>query len=67
MPHCPRCKRTLTDQEVRSIWASRNRALRTPTHAGGRPKSPDRCPCGAMTRERAEKRGHRCAAAAPRG
>lgn len=26
----------------------------------GRPKSPDRCPCGAMTRERAEKRGHRC-------
>ena len=27
---------------------------------GGRPRSADRCPCGAMTRERAEKRNHRC-------
>jgi hypothetical protein len=27
---------------------------------GGRPKSPDRCPCGKMTVARAEKRGHKC-------
>ena len=27
---------------------------------GGRPRSGERCPCGAMTRTRAEKRGHRC-------
>jgi hypothetical protein len=30
---------------------------------GGRPRSKDRCPCGAMTKDRATKRGHRCEAA----
>jgi hypothetical protein len=30
---------------------------------GGRPRSADRCPCGAMTRARAAKRNHRCQAA----
>jgi hypothetical protein len=29
--------------------------------ADGRPKIADRCPCGSMTRARAEKRRHRCA------
>lgn len=27
---------------------------------GGRPPSAERCPCGAMTKARADKRGHRC-------
>jgi uncharacterized protein YdaU (DUF1376 family) len=27
---------------------------------GGRPPSAERCPCGAMTRARADKRGHHC-------
>jgi hypothetical protein len=33
------------------------------THGAGsgRPRSLDRCLCGAMTRARARKRGHRCA------
>lgn len=29
----------------------------------GRPRSADRCPCGAMTKARAAKRNHRCKAA----
>jgi hypothetical protein len=33
------------------------------SHGAGRPReSEDRCPCGEMTRERAEKRNHRCQA-----
>jgi hypothetical protein len=31
-------------------------------HAGGRPPSPDRCPCGIFTRKRAAQRNHRCTA-----
>lgn len=26
----------------------------------GRPRSADRCPCGEMTKKRAEARGHKC-------
>jgi hypothetical protein len=33
------------------------------SRGGGRPRSEDRCPCGAMTKDRAGKRGHRCQAA----
>ncbi|CAB4140439.1 hypothetical protein UFOVP398_38 [uncultured Caudovirales phage] len=35
-------------------------------HSGtsGRPKNPDRCPCGAMTKARAIKRRHVCTASA---
>lgn len=29
-------------------------------HAGGRPPSTDRCPCGLYTRARAAQRNHRC-------
>lgn len=29
---------------------------------GGRPPETDRCPCGAMTAERARKRNHKCQA-----
>lgn len=39
------------------------RALRK-THgkSTGRRRSKDRCPCGVMTRQRAEKRRHKCVA-----
>lgn len=29
---------------------------------GGRPRLPDRCPCGAMTMTRAKQRNHKCSA-----
>jgi len=35
-------------------------ARRTHGAGPGRPRSKDRCPCGAMTRQRAELRHHRC-------
>lgn len=41
-------------------WKGANRARRIAS-AGRRP-SPDRCPCGAMTRERALARNHQCTA-----
>lgn len=43
-------------------WADRNQP-REAGKLGGRPRDPDRCPCGEMTRERAIKRGHHCEAA----
>ena len=36
------------------------RATKSGGRNGGRPRTADRCPCGEMTRARAEKRGHRC-------
>jgi hypothetical protein len=38
---------------------------RAATQGGGRPRSTDRCPCGALTRARAAKRNHRCQAIKP--
>jgi hypothetical protein len=50
------------------IGAERARELagmrRTFGRGKGRPPSQDRCPCRAMTRERAEKRRHKCEAEA---
>lgn len=50
-----------------TLSEKRSRAsLSRKTHSGGRvpgpgrPRKPDRCPCGLMTRKRAEARGHRC-------
>jgi hypothetical protein len=43
------------------------RKTRAGGHNGGRRFSEDRCPCGKMTRQRAEKRNHQCAAASKRG
>jgi hypothetical protein len=40
----------------------KGRAAKVRIKAGGRPRSQDRCPCGAMTRERAKKRNHQCVA-----
>jgi hypothetical protein len=56
-----------TTSDERSEFASRiaklgwtGDAAKARKKAGGRPKDKDRCPCGAMTRERAKKRNHQC-------
>jgi len=49
----------IPDDALRSEWARRNSHKRK-VHAGGRPKSLDRCECGAMTLARAAQRGHKC-------
>lgn len=36
MTHCPHCQQTLTDEELRRLWAQRNSARRS-TDSGGRP------------------------------
>lgn len=46
----------LSEQQALSV-----RGAITAASGGGRPKDSDRCACGAMTRARAAKRGHRCA------
>ena len=61
--HCPSCGHTLSYEEIKSLWGTATNALRTTFRGGrqgGRPPSPDRCPCGAMTRGRAAKRKHVC-------
>lgn len=40
---------------------------RRPHWRPGRPKNPDRCPCEAMTRARAQKRNHKCLTALASG
>ena len=60
MTTCPHCHSPLTPAEVKSLWGSYRGSLQTP-HAGpGRTPSQDRCPCGRMTKNRAEKRKHKC-------
>ena len=39
---------------------AKRRAARENGMLGGRPRSKDRCPCGEMTRYRAQKRNHQC-------
>jgi hypothetical protein len=57
---CPHCSKPLTEAQIKRIWASYTGSKQTP-HAGpGRPPKGSRCPCGAMTRDRAAKRGHKC-------
>lgn len=54
-PHC------IPDGVLKSERARRNSAKRTTFGTGGgRPRFPDRCPCGEMTRKRAGQRGHVC-------
>ncbi len=58
------CGHNHTEEEILSaagrIYASRRRHVVTPGAGPGRPRSADRCPCGAMTKARAAARGHRC-------
>lgn len=59
---CPHCQRKLTEAQIKALWASYCGQKQTP-HAGpGRPRTKARCACGAMTKERAKKRGHTCEA-----
>ncbi len=51
---CPHCSKPLKPQFIQSANA------RIVGQLGGRPKSEDRCPCGAMTLKRAAARGHKC-------
>lgn len=40
-------------------WSEENREKRM-ANPHGRPFNPNRCPCGKMTKDRAEKRNHKC-------
>ncbi len=58
------CGHEIPESEILSAAAAingrRGGRLQTP-HAGpGRPRSEDRCACGAMTVKRAEARSHKC-------
>lgn len=62
-----RWKKTTPEQRTeilshvsRAGWTPEQKAKRLLN--AGRKKDPNRCPCGAMTRARAEKRGHKCTA-----
>ena len=60
---CTHCDAALAFEQVKSLWGNATGAVRTTFGAGpGRPKSKDRCPCEAMTKERAAKRNHVCTA-----
>lgn len=61
---CPHCEHKLTPEEVKTLWGRYTANLRTVHRGGkeGRPRSKRRCPCGAMTRDRAAKRNHQCVA-----
>jgi hypothetical protein len=54
---------TIPDKVLYAEAGRRANKLRV-THAAGpgRPALEDRCPCGIMTRDRAEKRNHNCQA-----
>jgi hypothetical protein len=50
--------RKLTKSDARKMAAARK--TKSGGRNGGRPRVDSRCPCGAMTAARAEKRRHRC-------
>ena len=55
---------TIPGQVLLSEWG-RRRSARRKVHSGERGRwIADRCPCGKMTRARAEKRNHKCIAPA---
>ncbi|HEX4545748.1 MAG TPA: hypothetical protein VH110_05270 [Candidatus Acidoferrum sp.] len=58
----PEERRAFAARMAEAGWKGANRARRLKT--AGRPRTADRCPCGAMTRKRARARGHRCEEAA---
>lgn len=45
----------------RRRWTATGDDPREVGKLGGRPRTAPRCPCGAMTRQRAKQRNHRCA------
>ena len=55
--------RRKVEGETRQQFFSRIAKQRKPgNYKGGRKPSTDRCPCGAMTRNRALRRNHKCSA-----
>ena len=61
MPDCPNCKKTLTDDQLKSLWASRSSALRI-NHKGG-PKITCKCGKCRKCKQRVLQRKWRTAAA----
>ena len=58
---CPHCGKKISVAFAAAEAGREFQALRKTFGAGpGRPKAKRRCKCGAMTRERAKKRGHKC-------
>ena len=51
---CPCCQSELTPEQIKSLWGTYCGSL------GGRKKVSERCRCGAMTKARAQARGHKC-------
>jgi hypothetical protein len=51
-------RKQLMSRLVKLAWKKKPMSKRTNQ---GRPRDPDRCPCGAMTRTRAAQRKHVCA------
>lgn len=57
---CPHCSKPIPARLIRSE-AGRLSAAARETHAGGRPRAEDRCPCGKYSKHTAELRRHVCA------
>lgn len=58
---CPHCGKPIRAALIRADAARQASAKRVTHGAGpGRPRAALRCPCGAMTVERATKRKHVC-------
>lgn len=55
------CDGSLNYDELKTLWGRATSGRRKTHGAGtGRPRSTERCPCGVMTKKRAELRGHKC-------
>jgi hypothetical protein len=59
-----RTRWTGTTERQRQSWARQARQQPGSGAGAGRPRLPDRCPCGRYTRWLAAKRGHLCMAEA---
>lgn len=55
------CGHALPEEEIlRLAGAIQSARRKTRAPGTGRPRTMERCPCGAMTKRRAEQRKHRC-------
>jgi hypothetical protein len=59
--NCPHCKKKIKDALIKAEAARLSSAMQENFGAGtGRPRSTERCPCGAMTLQHAAARKHVC-------